>query len=236
MNILVEFIKRKIVVLLAAIVLVFFVLFKAGFFGGEDDRVRITCVGDSLTYGSGVLKTRETDAYPAQLQIKLGTSHIVSNYGLRNATASEGGDLPYIESDEYKESLESDPDIVLLMLGSNDTKTYNWDASAYQDGLTTLVKTYQGLSSNPTVYLMRSPYCYSLDGSDIAEYDIQPQVVADELGTIVQQVAADTGVEVIDLYTITEGKDELYTDGVHFNADGYELIADYVYSYYLRAY
>ncbi len=218
------------VILLAAVVLVFFVLFNSGFFGGKDERVRISCVGDSLTYGSGVLKTRDTDAYPAQLQIKMGTDHLVSNFGLRNATASASGDLPYVESEEYQQSLKSKPDIVVLMLGTNDTKTYNWNASDYEAGLKELVESYQQLDTKPTVYLMRSPYCYSLDGSDVAEYDIQPIVVSDELGGIVEKVAAETGVEVIDLYEITEGQDELYTDGIHFNAKGYELIADEVYS------
>ena len=218
------------VILLAAVVLVFFVLFNSGFFGGKDERVKISCVGDSLTYGSGVLKTRDTDAYPAQLQIKMGTDHLVSNFGLRNATASASGDLPYVESEEYQQSLKSKPDIVVLMLGTNDTKTYNWNAADYEAGLKELVESYQQLDTKPTVYLMRSPYCYSLDGSDVAEYDIQPAVVADELGGIVEKVAAETGVEVIDLYQLTEGQDELYTDGIHFNAKGYELIADEVYS------
>ena len=218
------------VILLAAVVLVFFVLFNSGFFGGQDERIRVSCVGDSLTYGSGVLKTRDTDAYPAQLQIKMGTDHLVSNFGLRNATASASGDLPYVESEEYQQSLKSKPDIVVLMLGTNDTKTYNWNASDYEAGLKELVESYQQLDTKPTVYLMRSPYCYSLDGSDVAEYDIQPAVVADELGGIVEKVAAETGVEVIDLYQLTEGQDELYTDGIHFNAKGYELIADEVYS------
>ena len=218
------------VILLAAVVLVFFVLFNSGFFGGKDERIRVSCVGDSLTYGSGVLKTRDTDAYPAQLQIKMGTDHLVSNFGLRNATASASGDLPYVESEEYQQSLKSKPDIVVLMLGTNDTKTYNWNASDYEAGLKELVESYQQLDTKPTVYLMRSPYCYSLDGSDVAEYDIQPAVVADELGEIVEKVAAETGVEVIDLYQLTEGQDELYTDGIHFNAKGYELIADEVYS------
>ncbi|MCR4830748.1 MAG: hypothetical protein K5883_04765, partial [Pseudobutyrivibrio sp.] len=137
------------VILLAAVVLVFFVLFNSGFFGGEDTRVRVTCVGDSLTYGSGVLKTRETDSYPAQLQAKLGTSHIVSNYGLRNATASASGDLPYINSQEYAQSLKSNPDVVILMLGTNDSKTQNWDAQEYEQGLKKLVESYKTLSSNP---------------------------------------------------------------------------------------
>ncbi len=229
MKIFKEFIQRKMVILIAAAALGFVVLFNSGFLGGKDTRVRVTCVGDSLTYGSGVLKTRELDCYPAQLQTKAGTGYLVSNFGLRNATASSSGDLPYVESQEYKDSLESEPDIVVLMLGTNDTKTYNWNAEDYEAGLKDLVLSYQQLATNPVVYLMRSPYCYSLDGSDVAEYDIQPEVVKDELGPIVDRVASETQVTVIDLYSVTEGLDDLYTDGIHFNKDGYDLIADTVY-------
>ena len=218
------------VILLAAVVLVFFVLFNSGFFGGDDERIRVTCVGDSLTYGSGVIKTREMDSYPAQLQKKLGTSHLVTNYGLRNATASVDGDLPYVESEPYKKSLASKPDIVLLMLGTNDSKTYNWDAASYEEGIRSLVQTYKGLDTNPTVYLMLSPYCYALDGSDIAEYQVQPKVVAGEISDIVKKVAKEEGVDVIDLYSVTVDKQERYRDGIHFDAEGYKIIADTIYN------
>ncbi|QFJ53654.1 GDSL-type esterase/lipase family protein [Pseudobutyrivibrio xylanivorans] len=223
--------QRKMVVLLVAIVLLFAVLYNAGMFGGTDKRVRITCVGDSITYGSGVLKTREIDCYPAQLQTMLGTTYLVSNFGLRNATASATGDLPYMQSQEYKDSLESKPDIVVLMLGTNDAKTYNWNPKEYEKGLQELVESYKALSSKPTVYLMRSPYCYAINENGEAEYSIQADVVTGELGDIVTKVAGETGVEVIDLFAVTEGQDDLYTDGIHFNADGYSLIADTVYEY-----
>ena len=231
MEILKAFIKRKFVILLAAIVLVFFVLFNAGFFGGKDERIRITCVGDSITYGSGVLKTREVDSYPAQLQKKLGTDHIVFNYGLRNATASAKGDLPYIDSKEYKESLKSKPNIVVLMLGTNDTKQANWDEVEYKNGLKTLVQSYLALDTKPTVYLMKSPYAFSKEGTEEAAYGVYPGLIKNEIGSIVDEVAAETGVEVIDLYWATEGEDELYTDGIHFNAQGYHLISQIVYEY-----
>ena len=221
--------QRKMIVLLVAIVLLFVVLFNAGMFGGKDKRVRISCVGDSLTYGSGVLKTREIDSYPSQLQAKLGTSYLVSNFGLRNGTALSTGDLPYVESDAYKKSLESAPNIVILMLGTNDTKTQNWNPDAYRADLKSLVETYQGLDTKPTVYLMRSPYCFAINPSGKAEYNVQADIVNGELGEIISQVAKETGVTLIDLYEITAGKEDLYTDGIHLKAQGYSLVTDAVY-------
>ncbi len=217
------------VILLAALVLVFFVLFNAGFFGGKDERVRITCAGDSLTYGSGVLKSREIDSYPAQLQVKLGTTYLVSNYGLRQATASANGDLPYLKSEEYAQSLKSKPDVVLLMLGTNDSKTNNWNSEDYENGLRQLVESYQNLDTKPIVYLMRSPYCYAVKGGSEAEYHVQPQIVSNDIGQIVSKVADDRGVKVIDLYTDTEGLTDIYTsDGIHLNKSGYHLISQLI--------
>ncbi len=224
-----ELYKRKMIVLLVAIVILFAILFKAGMFGDADTRIRVTCAGDSITYGSGVLKSKEIDSYPAQLQTRLGTSYLVSNFGLRNATASPNGDLPYIDSDEYKDSLESEPDVVVLMLGTNDAKRFNWDQNSYEKGLETLVKSYQDLPSKPVVYLMRSPYCFPIDKSGEMEYNINEKVVYFKLAPSIEKVAEKTGVEVIDLFTITQNKEDLYTDGVHFNVEGYSVISDAVY-------
>ncbi len=223
------FFEKKMVVVGVAILLVLVLLYNSGYLGGRDNRTRIACVGDSLTYGSGVLKTREINSYPSKLQQKLGTTYYVMNYGLRNATASADGDLPYLSSDEYAQSLESNPDVVILMLGTNDSKIDNWNADSYREGLTEIVNSYLELESDPTVYIMRSPYCYSIDGGEIAEYTIQPAVVENEIGTIIKTVADESGVNYIDLYTPTDGQDELYTkDGIHFNKNGYELIASII--------
>ncbi|MBQ7470060.1 MAG: hypothetical protein IJS76_06520 [Pseudobutyrivibrio sp.] len=224
------FFKRKAVVVIFAILFVAGLLYHSGFLGGEDKRIRVTCVGDSLTYGSGVLKTREIDSYPSKLQTKLGPSYLVSNFGLRNGTASETGNLPYINSGEYADSLKSKPDIVVIMLGTNDTKDINWDVDEYKKGLSDIVASYLDLKTKPKVYLVRSPYCFSVEGQELAEYGIQPAVVADELGKIAQEVAQEYSLEYVDMYQVTEGQNDLYTsDGIHFNKDGYELISDTIY-------
>lgn len=225
------FFKRKAVVVTFAILFVAGLLYHSGFLGGEDKRIRVTCVGDSLTYGSGVLKTREINSYPAQLQTKLGPSYLVSNFGLRNGTASATGNLPYINSGEYADSLKSKPDIVVLMLGTNDTKIINWDAYEYKEGLSEIVASYLDLKTQPKVYLVRSPYCFSVEGGELAEYGIQPAVVAGELGQIAQEVASEYSLEYIDMYRVTDGKTDLYTsDGIHFNKDGYQLISNTIYN------
>ena len=62
------------------------------------------------------------NCYPAQLQAYLGDGYEVKNFGASGRTILSKGDYPYSETDTYKASLEYQPDIVLIKLGTNDTK------------------------------------------------------------------------------------------------------------------
>jgi len=56
--------------------------------------VKIACVGDSITEGSG-LTSPATQSYPARLQRLLGTNYNVRNFGVSGRTLLKQGDFPY---------------------------------------------------------------------------------------------------------------------------------------------
>ena len=56
-------------------------------------KVRVACMGNSVTYGAGI-KDREQNAYPAQLQKIMGGSYEVGNYGFSGATLLRKGHRP----------------------------------------------------------------------------------------------------------------------------------------------
>ena len=91
----------------------------------------IICVGDSITYGAGVSETLDTETWPAQLQTLLGSDYNVINLGVNGRTLMKEGDYPYTENPAYQTSLTSNADIVLIMLGTNDSKYNNWNAENY---------------------------------------------------------------------------------------------------------
>ena len=88
--------------------------------------VKVACVGNSITFGY-TIPEREKYSYPSQLQLLLGPGYEVANFGVPRMTALFSGDYPYVNTDAYRESLEFNPDIVLLKLGTNDSKAVNWD-------------------------------------------------------------------------------------------------------------
>src|SRR5579885_3646478 len=69
--------------------------------GRADDKIRVACVGDSITYGAGI-KDREHNSYPAQLQKLLGDGYEVRNFGVNGRTLLSKGDLPYVKERTYQ--------------------------------------------------------------------------------------------------------------------------------------
>src|ERR1700733_958314 len=86
--------------------------------------IRIACVGDSITEEFGV--SSPFNAYPMQLQRMLGGGYLVGNFGNSGKTLLKNGNDPYWTTDSFKNALAFKPDIVTIMLGTNDTKPDNW--------------------------------------------------------------------------------------------------------------
>lgn len=98
---------------------------KASDSGGN--TVKIACVGDSITQGIGADGWKNGDytyAYPEQLGRLLGDGFTVGNFGKGSSYACyESGrteNLWYPNTFEYSQSMKFEPDIVIIMLGSND--------------------------------------------------------------------------------------------------------------------
>ena len=86
----------------------------------------VSCIGDSITSGVGV-GNPATESYPAKLQKLLGTNYTVLNYGVSGTTALIQGDMPYVATSAFTASHQAPlPNIVVIMLGSNDSKSQNW--------------------------------------------------------------------------------------------------------------
>eukprot|EP01060_Flectonema_neradi_P034663 TRINITY_DN6156_c2_g1_i1.p1 TRINITY_DN6156_c2_g1~~TRINITY_DN6156_c2_g1_i1.p1 ORF type:complete len:252 (+),score=25.83 TRINITY_DN6156_c2_g1_i1:205-960(+) len=85
-----------------------------------DAKIRIACVGDSITFG--VFSSGPTKTYPARLQQLLGDGYNVTNLGAGYACMQKDADHPYWVRDQYKEFISNTWDIVVIMLGTNDAK------------------------------------------------------------------------------------------------------------------
>lgn len=186
--------------------------------------IRIACVGNSITYGSGVVN-REKNSYPAQLQSMLGTAFLVRNFGLGGTTLLKNGNKPYWASPQFQQSLDFQPDIVFIKLGTNDSKAVNRPfIKEFNKDLQALIKQYQELASRPRVVLLLPLPSFSSDSMGI--YD---PVIAQQIHPLIQQVALQTGVELVDCYQLFIDQPNLLPDKIHPNSLGATVMAKRLY-------
>lgn len=192
-------------------------------------QTRIACVGDSITYGA-TIRDKSHDSYPAQLGTMLGRKYSVKNFGASGYTLQESCDRPYTSHKRYKKSLDFKPDVVLIMLGTNDTKPYNWiSTEAFQDDYRQLILSYQELPSRPDVILMTPASVFPENFNPAKPYKIRAGV-AGEAAKAVRELAKELGLPFIDIHEATASHPEFFLqDGVHPNELGAKAIARTVY-------
>ncbi|MFL5305172.1 MAG: GDSL-type esterase/lipase family protein [Polyangia bacterium] len=191
----------------------------------------VACVGDSITAGSGASSTSKN--YPADLQGLFGSSVKVSNFGHSGATMLSTGDTPYVKQSEYTSATSFVSGAganavvdVIIMLGTNDSKPVNWNASGggtqatqFKADCGKLVDHFASLATHPLVYLALPPAAFT------NSYTIDGAVIKNQIIPVLKQVAMEKGLPTIDVQTPTASVPKDFGDGVHPNDTGYVLVA-----------
>jgi acyl-CoA thioesterase I len=189
-----------------------------------DQPIRVACVGDSITFGAGVEKRNENN-YPTVLGKLLGDGFVVKNFGNSGSTLLKNGDKPYWKQGEFKAASEFLPNIVVIKLGTNDSKPQNWKhKDQFAADLTALVEHFQALETKPKVYLCRPVPVYQ------DKWGINEKTVHDEVIPLIEKVASEKKLTVIDLHQALSDVKQHFPDGVHPNAAGAKLLAEAVHA------
>ena len=151
----------------------------------------------------------------------MGTNYSVRNYGVSGRTLLKKGDFPYWKETAYQQSLAWNPDVVTIMLGTNDSKPQNWRyGTNFIGDYTALVASYANLASHPRILLF-TPCPVFAPGA----YDINPGIVATNILPMVRQLGQDLGLEIIDINTPMAKHPEWFPDTVHPNSKGSSILA-----------
>lgn len=190
----------------------------------EQKNIKVACIGNSITQGVGV-KNMYQDSYPGILAQWLGKGYDVRNFGYSGRTMLMNGDRPYMKEQKYKDALAFEPDIVTIKLGTNDTKDMNWPAHGheFEHDMRTMVAAFQALPSHPTIYL-----CYPVPPTKV-QWTINDSTIVQQIIPIINKIAKDMKVNVIDLHTPLLPHPECFPDCVHPNEEGALRIATEVY-------
>ena len=95
-----------------------------------------------------------TPNWPVYIAPMLGSGYDVENYGASGTDMITNGDSPYWNTSEYTASDDSDADIVIIMLGSNDSKAQNWAYQTnYAPDYERLIAHYRGLPTRIRAFI-----------------------------------------------------------------------------------
>lgn len=185
---------------------------------------KVACVGNSITDGHGI-DMCDLTGYPALLQKKLGDGYKVRNFGVSARTMSNRGDHPYQQELAWKDCLAWQPDVVVIKLGTNDTKPENWQYAKddYVSSMQQMIDSLRSLPTNPRIILCSPIPAYK------PTWNINDSIIVNVLMPTLQSYAADNQMEYLDLHTPFLGlEDHCQKDAIHPNDKGVAKMADII--------
>jgi len=203
--------------------IIFIISVLAGVFN-VSAKTKIACVGNSITEGF--------TNYPTSLQYMLGDAYEVGNFGnwghtMVIADAEDQKSNPaYMAKQKFQDAQNFNPNIVIIKLGSNDSKTWFWTKykDQFESDLRLMISTFQNLETNPRIILSRPIPAYNN-----GVYDINDKIIKEDITAILEKVADELGLTLVDAYGKMRLLPSLNTyyiwDGIHLNYRGSHQLA-----------
>ena len=191
------------------------------------EKIRVACVGNSVTYGMGV-ENREQNAYPVVLQRLLGDQYDVRNFGHSGSTLLNRGHRPYTKVDEYRKALDFKADWVIIHLGLNDTDPRNWPnyGDDFIGDYRALINSFRAVNPKAKVWICAMTPIFHRH----RRFQTGTRDWHEAIQKRIRQIAATADVGLIDLHTPLYAHPELLPDALHPNVEGAAMIAKTVYS------
>ena len=189
-------------------------------------QTNVACIGNSITWGNG-LSARETQSYPSQLKALLGDNYIVKNYGEGGATLLQNTWKPYSETEMWGFSIATPHDVVIILLGTNDSYEDNWVEKAhFKEDYYDLIDDYKNYPGHedPVFILGLPPPIFD------ESMGHRNAPIIDEIIPLIKQVAYETNTTIADFYDALNGNPELFIDGVHPTEVGAGIMAEVAYN------
>ena len=184
--------------------------------------IRVGCIGDSITDGFRV-QVNFRNNFPAVLQALLGEGYLVKNFGISARTLMNSGDNPYQKEYAFAECKDFLPDIVVINLGTNDTKPDNWaHKEDFEKDLQDMVNQLRALPSRPTIFLCLPGPC----GEN--NFGVNGKIMDEEIIPLIRKVARKNGLPTIDLNSQMQDPSYFTNDHVHPNNKGAAKMAEIV--------
>ena len=190
----------------------------------KQDAVRVACIGDSITDGY-LIDLSDANGYPAQMQKMLGDGYWVKNFGVSARTVLNKGDFPYMKELAWEDALAFNPDVVVVKLGTNDSKPYNWVHKAdFEKDLQQMIDALKALPSQPKIYLCAPIPAFK------PSWEISEEVITTQIVPILEKAVKKNNLAgLIDLHAPFADQEALINeDGIHPTQAGARKMAEII--------
>lgn len=181
-------------------------------------NVKVACVGDSITAGYG-LPDQSRTSYPARLDSILGPGYSVLDFGRSATTLRKKGDFPYWSCKEFYNVFAYKPNIIIIQLGTNDTKTQNWDSASFARDYQALVDTFETIQTKPKLYLCLPVPVFK------SKWTINDSTLTKWIIPIIKNVAKKNHLPVMNLHKQMSPYGKYFFDGIHPDVKGARIMA-----------
>jgi len=186
--------------------------------GCSDKVLKMACVGDSITEGYGLAVQSKT-SYPVMLDSILGPKYAVLNSGRSATTLQKKGDFPYWICKEFSNVFVYKPNIIIIKLGTNDTKPNNWHADKYEQDYQAMIDTFKTISSKPEIYVCLPVPVFK------TKWGINDSTVVHGIIPIIEKLAKKNKLSVIDLNKGMSNEGVNFFDSIHPNEKAVKMMA-----------
>lgn len=209
---------------------------KSGEYTAEVDitvhpKYRISFVGDSITDGYG-LGTKAEYKFTSYVSKALKKGAKISNFGVSGISSTGFGGIwddpeyKYLKQEVYGKCIASDPEILFIMLGTNDST--NWDKASpvFESDYRELIAAFVKDLPDTVIVLVTPPIA-----EETNLFGMKDKVIKDPIIPVIKQTAADNGLRVFDIHEVLEnregGTEGIYLDGIHLSVEGAKVFAEY---------
>lgn len=177
-----------------------------------DEQLELVSLGDGSFMLDSVSTDQVANSYTAYLAEILGGRWNLLEIGTHGATVLRKGDNPIWKHRKFKELLLSEPDAVIIFLGSQDITDNNWQLRKFFNGdYTKLVMSLKKLDSMPKVLVCSVPSLPALTGADTERVE--------EINAQIKVIAQVTGASFLDISSAL-----LENPPLNFNDQGISIV------------
>ena len=128
-------------------------------------------------------------------------------------------DKPYLNQPEVQTARKYEPNVVVILLGTNDAYLSQQERSNFTNDYKTLVGIFQAFPSKPKIFIANPLPVFN------NTLGLNATVLEKNVIPLIRQTANDLNLPLIDLHTPLIDHAEDFQDGIHPNSQGSRIIA-----------